>query len=165
MSTKRCLLTNQPIVGIPGQVINVYGHQFIVQKDGVSAIAEINESFIKAELKTGRYKVLENEPKKLKFQPRKDLTSDLGFEFKNFYGFDNINKLYKKIKRLNKEETIEFAETRLQLKFPDHMTHSSMVDEISKNIQSQIKLAESAKQSTLNDLDDLESKIKKSGDK
>lgn len=158
MTIKRCLLINQVFTGNVGSPLVVYGHTFIIQKDG-SAIAKIDDAFIKAETALGRYKVIEDEPDQQKPIPRKDLLKDFGFEIKNFFGIDNPNKLYKMIKKLDKDQMILFAETRLKLNLPEHMSQTKMIDEISKIIKIQTDKPESNK--TLDDLDKLEAKLKK----
>lgn len=168
MAKKRCLLINQIFSGSVGTTLTVYGHDFIIQKNG-SAIAEIDESFTKAEKKLGRYKVLEDTPViKENFQkahpvPRKDLLTDIGFEIKDFFGTNDINKLYKKIKNFDKDQTILFAETRLKLNLPESMPHTKMVKKISKAIELQSKPIDQPKtqKETLQDLDELEAKFNK----
>ena len=137
MSTKRCLLTNQIVVGPVGSAVSVYGHQFIIQKNG-SAIAEIDEAFIEVESKSNRYKVIENDPVQQHPIPRKDLLMDIGYEIKDLFGTKDINKLYKKIRKFDKDQAILFAETRLKLNFPDSMSHSKMIGQISECIKLQL---------------------------
>jgi hypothetical protein len=159
MAKKRCQLINQIFVGEVGSPLVVYGHRFIIQKNG-SAIAEIDEAFIKAEEKLGRFKVLENEPAKVHPIPRKDLLTDFGFEIKDFFGINDINKLYKRIKKFDKNQAILFAETRLNLNFPDSMSHSKLINEISNAIKLQSTPPVSEK-NTLDDLTELEMKLNK----
>jgi hypothetical protein len=161
MNTKRCLLINQPIVGGPGQVVNVYGHAFVVQPNGISAIAEIDESLARSGAIIGRFKIIEDEPIKVSPIPRKDLLTDFGFEIKDLFGTNDINKLYKKIKKFDKNQMILFAETRLNLNLPDDMSNSKMVNEISNAIKLQSKPPKFESKATLDDLNELESKLNK----
>jgi len=160
MSTKRCQLINQSFVGEIGTVLTVYGHKFIIQENG-SAIGDIDEAFTEAEEKLGRFKILEDDPTKVHPVARKDLLTDFGYEIKDLFGTNDINKLYKRIKRFDKSQAILFAETRLNLKFPDTMSHSKMVNEISNAIKLQ-STPPTIKKTTLDDLSDLEKKLNKS---
>jgi hypothetical protein len=56
MTTKKCIFTSTHIVGSPGSPIYYYGHPFIIQSDGRTAIADIDEKLAKSDIAAGRYR-------------------------------------------------------------------------------------------------------------
>jgi hypothetical protein len=60
MDTIKCIITSH-VYGRPNDILHIYGHPFVIQKDGISAIADIEASIARSEVKLGRYKYLQEE--------------------------------------------------------------------------------------------------------
>ena len=128
MANVKVELLNTIVIGSPGENITAFGHAFTIQPDG-SAQAFVDEGFVKAEVAAGRYRVFEEGHH---MAPRKDLLANvnLGFEITNFFGTNDVNKLAEAIKNFTDEQVRLFAQTRLEISFPDSMSHRKMVREI-----------------------------------
>jgi hypothetical protein len=130
MANVKVQLLNTIIIGSPGENITAFGHAFTIQPDG-TAHAYVDEGFVKAEVAAGRYRVIDGDHV---MAPRKDLLAgvNLGFEITNLFGTNDINKLNEQIRNLTDEQIRLFASTRLELNFPDSMSHKKMVNQIMK---------------------------------
>jgi len=58
MDTIKCIITGHVVYGHPNDILRIYGHPFVIQRDGISAIADIEASIARSEVKLGRYKYL-----------------------------------------------------------------------------------------------------------
>ena len=133
MAKKRVIL-NQKAPHLPsGYIVNVYGHSFIVQKDGTLA-ATLEEEFIKSELKAGRYILAQGKHATNKEASNKPIATHLmdqfTYEIGNYYGAGSLKKLQEKIGVMRKAEINLFAETRLGHEFPGRMGKDKMVHEL-----------------------------------
>jgi hypothetical protein len=180
MATKKVVLTNIGIiVGSPGEIITVYGHNFTIQPD-LRAVGEIEEDFVEQGVAAGRFRVLGDESKQTTPLAKKELLESFSFEIEDYFGADNINEFIDKIKEFkNKNQIILFAETRLNLSLPQSMAREKMVEQISDIVRlanTKTKLPEefdtlqtSEKRvgqsktisETQKDLNELENKLKK----
>lgn len=163
-------LINTIVVGSPGEHVSAFGHQFTIQPNG-EAHALVDKDFVEAEVKAGRYVVIDGR-KNATMTARKDLLQDLnlGFEIKNLFGTNDINKLTEVISDLDREQVKLFAETRLQLNFPDSLGRVKMVEKISEIVKAQTVPPKEQKKSrgnkdsvnkTMEELDKLERDLNK----
>lgn len=130
-------LINTIVLGSPGEIVTAFGHQFTIQPNG-EAHALVDRAFVDAEVKAGRYVVIDGR-KNATMTAKKDLLRDLnlGFEIKNYFGTNDVNKLTEIITNLDRDQIKLFAETRMDLNFPDSMNRVQMIDQISKIVSSQ----------------------------
>lgn len=132
-------LTTQHIGGIPGNTFYAYGHTMVVQPNG-EAHGFIHQDFVKTELKSGRFTLVEDEditePSYLKGNEQDIVTfpklAIFTFDIGTYYGVGDLEKLIKKIETLNKKEKLEFTRTRLSIELPETMPNKEIVEEIKK---------------------------------
>jgi len=154
-------LLRTKIVGPVGSTFRAFGHDFVIQPNR-EAHAIVHEDYIKAEVKAGRYVVIEDDSKANYEKEFGDLT----FDVNQYFGAGDLAKLQKKIEKLRREALANFAETRLHLKFPDLMLKDEMMAEIMNIVAYKNRKPEtdrSEKSNQLEELDKLEKKIAQRG--
>lgn len=178
MASVKVQLLNTIVVGSPGETISAFGHAFTIQPDG-SAHAFVDEGFVETEVAAGRYRVIDDAHA---MAPRKDVLAgvNLGFEVTNYFGTNDINKLTENIRNLTSEQIKLFAETRLELNFPDSMSHKKMVDQIMQitkkanpsvkvekkpEPEEKVEVTPKSQDEILDELNKLEKDMKKDGGK
>lgn len=130
---------------VPGGIIRLWGHDFIIQTDG-SLCMQMSPDFVAAEVRAGRIKELSSpppgkEPEQIAekitiIQPKvpDGLTMDIG----NYYGAGDLNKLLVTVKELTAKAIVKFSADR----FPDKkkltlsMGKDDMLDKIRSYIDS-----------------------------
>lgn len=141
----------EQIVSHPGTVVQIYGHNFVVQPNG-EAYADVAEAFIATEIAAGRYQLLqpvsndliEPEPEpilELKPEPetesviheRKIVESEKTFPLEgsptDFFGTGSLNALNEKLRTLRKQDLVTICHS-LKLGTPAEMGKSTMVMKI-----------------------------------
>lgn len=139
---------------VVGNVIRLWGHDFVVQQDG-SLCMEMHPEFIDAEARAGRIRRLSTPPPGTDFKKLAEkvtivtpdvpedtvLTMDIG----NYYGVGTLEDLLKKVKTMKNKAIAEFAKKRFpkEKKLAINMKKDDMVDKIRSFIDSKmIKVAE-----------------------
>ena len=125
-------LLNTHIQGQPGHVFRAFGHDFVVQSDG-TATANVDEAFVAAEVRAGRYEVIKD-PSKTGPEEFADL-DDFGFDSANFFGCKSLKDLQAKLKSLKKESLIAFAASRLKINMPMTIDRTEVFADIMNAIQ------------------------------
>ena len=152
---KKCKLLNKIIIARPGEILNCYGHKWIVQPDG-TAIADIHVDFHAVEVKSGRYMILEDEPE-TESEPEnksyKSLLSGLTMDIKTYYGCKNIGSLRIKLGYLKKDIINDFAKLRLNITLPDSMSKIEMINEIVNIVENRNNYIDTVESFDINGID------------
>lgn len=132
--------------------LKVYGHDFVMQKDGTAA-AIIDEAFLKNQCAKDRYVLAEEAPKEI---PTLDTSyvDSFGYDIGQYYGAGSLENLKEKIEDMRKSEISHFAQTRLGQKIGYNLSKDRMIFELVRIIQEQLrkeKRAESVKIEVKND--------------
>ena len=150
---KKCKLLNKIIIARPGEILNCYGHKWIVQPDG-TAIADIHVDFHAVEVKSGRYMVLEDEPEsEPENKSYKSLLSGLTMDIKTYYGCKNIGSLRIKLGYLKKDIINDFAKLRLNITLPDSMSKIEMINEIVNIVENRNNYIDTVESFDINEID------------
>jgi len=147
MAKVRVILT-QKVKHPVGSKLKIYGHDFIVQKDGTAA-AMVEESVSGAEIKRGRYILADQAPKQIPVLNTSYVDS-FGYDVGQYYGAGSLEKLKKKIDDMRKGEISHFAQTRLGENIRMNQSKSRMIfeliDAIKKQLESELPEAAETKE-------------------
>jgi len=135
-------LLGYPLFSKPGEVLDAWGHKFIVQPNG-EAHADLHPAFIPGEIAAGRIQlvegakpaaapVVEKAPEPVKEpEPVVEKEFDIDKEFpgtaRDYFGCNNLAALNEKLRGLKKPHLAEFCITRAQIPTSADMGKSTMV--------------------------------------
>lgn len=134
-------LLGYPVFSRPGEVIDVWGHKFVVQPNG-DAYADIHPALVSSEVAVGRVLLVADQPASKIAPPVKgpeivepeavvEKEFDLDKEFpgtaKEYFGCKNLSALNEKLRGLKKPHLVEFCQTRANIATSADMGKSTMV--------------------------------------
>jgi hypothetical protein len=137
---KRCKLLGKVAPLPPGTSLTVYGHKWIMEKDG-NAYGDIHVDFHAVEIKSGRYVVVKDKPVSpdeivLKPEPlQKDQLEHFSHDIGTYFAMGDLSKFSNAIRSLRNEMLREFSETRLDFILSEKMSKSDMITQIIKVVE------------------------------
>jgi hypothetical protein len=121
-------------VGSPGSKHQLYGNQFIVQKDG-SLVADIHEYTAKCGVQAGWFTYLKEDATvspelEIKMKPAEITVTEFGYDIGNYYGVGDLDRLRIKITELRRNDLRDFAKTRLKVSLPPNAGTDKLIEAI-----------------------------------